>query len=131
MIRAAWLTGFWSIAMQNVLYTSKSMIVLTAAAVRLAVGCNTQCVCPDGSSPVNCFIVPCATTACPAGQQCVSDYCGGELSTFCLAYSKLQALCQLRECYIAVWMPAGKPPKLLHLCCSIKQAACARLCSSG
>jgi hypothetical protein len=43
------------------------------------VGCNTQCVCPDGSSPVNCLIDPCASKTCPTGQQCVSDYCGGEL----------------------------------------------------
>jgi hypothetical protein len=38
-----------------------------------------QGACPDGSSPVNCLVIPCQFASCPAvaGATCVADYCGG------------------------------------------------------
>jgi hypothetical protein len=99
--------------------------VTTEDDVLLPAGCNAQCVpqCPDGSSPVNCLIDPCATARCGNGQQCVSDYCGGE---------------QLLE--LAVPNLAGLMRRIKHhvchtqLCCSpaehYMQQVILRACSS-
>ena len=40
--------------------------------------CKGECVCTDGSQPVNCFVDPCQVSRCDVpGAECVSNYCGG------------------------------------------------------
>ncbi|KAI8513398.1 hypothetical protein Bbelb_100370 [Branchiostoma belcheri] len=33
--------------------------------------------CPNGEPEVNCLVDPCSYTTCPAGTECVANYCGG------------------------------------------------------
>eukprot|EP00877_Chromochloris_zofingiensis_P011002 jgi/Chrzof1/6155/Cz17g13140.t1 len=40
-----------------------------------------ESICPDGSTPVNCFADPCMFKNCPGNQACVSSYCGGCIAT--------------------------------------------------
>eukprot|EP00877_Chromochloris_zofingiensis_P011001 jgi/Chrzof1/6154/Cz17g13130.t1 len=40
-----------------------------------------ESICPDGSTPVNCFADPCNFKNCPGNQSCVSSYCGGCIAT--------------------------------------------------
>ena len=40
--------------------------------------CGDECICNDGSQPVNCFADPCQVSACDyPGAECVANYCGG------------------------------------------------------
>jgi len=51
----------------------------SCAGVCPAIKCAQPRLCPDGSTPVNCFADPCSTQRCPGDPYaiCTSNYCGG------------------------------------------------------